>query len=175
MVRPVRETFRKLGYSYFISTQTAERTPFFRHERWARLFLDVLRSNAEITVLHSFVVMPDHMHLLMSPEEPIEKAVQRVKGGFSFRAKRELEWNSDIWQPGFADHRIRDLRDWDVHLDYIRMNPVRARLSERPEEYPYGSWSSDIVLAPIPQRLKPLVRGADDGGAEAPPFHSNNR
>jgi putative transposase len=41
--------------------------------------------------LHAFVVMPDHLHLLITPFDTIEKSVQLIKGGFSFRAKRELK------------------------------------------------------------------------------------
>jgi hypothetical protein len=51
-----------------------------------------------------------------APFESVEKSVQLIKGGFSFRAKRELEWKGEIWQPGFTDHRIRDEEDWLRHL-----------------------------------------------------------
>lgn len=80
--------------------------------------------------LHAFVIMPDHLHLLITPTESVEKSVQLIKGGFSFRAKKELQWNGDIWQPGFTDHRIRDEQDWGRHLEYIRSNPMEARLVE---------------------------------------------
>ena len=40
--------------------------------------------------LHAYVIMPDHLHLLMTPAESVEKSVQLIKGGFSFRARREL-------------------------------------------------------------------------------------
>ena len=50
--------------------------------------------------LHACVVMPDHLHLLITPFGSIEKSVQLSKGGFSFRAKREREWKGEIWQQG---------------------------------------------------------------------------
>jgi putative transposase len=78
--------------------------------------------------LHAFVAMPDHLHLLITPIDTIEKSIQLIKGGFSFRAKRELEWTGEIWQAGFTDHRIRDEEDWLRHVDYIRRNPIEARL-----------------------------------------------
>ena len=54
-------------------------------------------------VVHEFVVMPNHLHVLMTvPEEmTIEKAMQLIKGGFSFRAGKELGFKGDIWQRGF--------------------------------------------------------------------------
>jgi hypothetical protein len=58
--------------------------------------------------LHEFVVMPDHIHLLISlpPKVTVERAMQLVKGGFSYRAKKELGFPSEIWQRGFADEYV---------------------------------------------------------------------
>jgi putative transposase len=44
-----------------------------------------------------------------------------------------------VWQESFSNHRIRDEQDYAHHAEYIRMNPVRARLVESPELYPYSS------------------------------------
>lgn len=95
--------------------------------------------------------MPDHFHAMITPSESLEKAVQKIKGGYSFRAKKAFEWVHDIWQAGFSDHRIRDLQDWEVHLGYIQRNPVRARLCDSPQEYRY----LEVGLDPMPQGLKP--------------------
>jgi len=93
-MRPVREKYRKTDVACFVSTQTAGRKPFFRHERWARLMIATLAHYAERDfVLHAYVIMPDHLHLLITPHESLEKSVQLIKGGFSFRAKRELDWH----------------------------------------------------------------------------------
>jgi len=56
------------------------------------LFLDVLFHywQQQKYLLHDFVVMPDHFHLLITPIVTLERAMQLIKGGFSFRAKREL-------------------------------------------------------------------------------------
>lgn len=151
-MRPEREKFRNTGAAYFVSTQTASRKPFFRHERWARLMLDVLRHyDGTGYKLHAYVIMPDHLHLLITPKESVEKAVQLIKGGFSFRAKRELEWKFDIWQQGFTDHRIRDEEDWQRHLEYIRTNPIEARLVEDAVLYEFMG----VPSIAFPQGLKP--------------------
>jgi putative transposase len=113
--------------------------------------------------LHAYVVMPDHLHFLISPFESVEKSVQLIKGGFSFRAKRELEWNGEIWQPGFTDHRIRDEEDWTRHLVYIRQNPVEARLVEDAVLYQFMGFPSIA----FPQGLKPAGFEADDVRAKA--------
>jgi putative transposase len=113
--------------------------------------------------LHAFVIMPDHLHLLVTPFESVEKSVQLIKGGFSFRAKRDLEWNRDIWQPGFTDHRIRDEEDWNRHLEYIRLNPVKAPLVEDTVLYEFMGFPS----VDFPQGLKPTDFGVTDVRAEA--------
>jgi len=158
-MRPAREKLRDNNAAYFVSTQTANRKPFFRHERWARLMLDVLKHYGENGYrLHAFVIMPDHLHLLITPSETLEKAVQLFKGGFSFRAKRELDWKFDIWQPGFTDHHIRDEEDWKRHLDYIRSNPIEARLVEDSVLYEFMGFPNIA----FPQGLKPPVPGDVD-------------
>ncbi len=117
--------------------------------------------------LHACVIMPDHLHLLMTPAETLEKSIQLIKGGFSFRAKRELEWRGDIWQPGFTDHRIRDLEDWERHIEYIRTNPIKARLVEDSALYEFMGFPNIA----FPQGLKPLDAGASNVRAEAHTLH----
>ncbi len=103
--------------------------------------------------LHAFVVMPDHLHLLMAPSDTIEKSVQLIKGGISFRARRELEWTGEIWQIGFTDHRIRDEEDWKRHLDYICRNPVDAKLVSNDVQYEFMG----IPHREFPPGLKPGI------------------
>jgi len=174
-VRPSRESTRQKDPTYFVSFQTAGRKPFFRHERWANLLLSVLEKYRSTYLLHDFVVMPDHVHLLLTPVESLEKSLQLIKGGFSYRAKRELDWPGDVWQAGFSDHRIRDLQDFYSHVVYIEQNPVRAGLCEKAENYPYSSLSKMIALDAAPQRLKPAAVDSLDGGAKAPPFQKQGQ
>src|SRR5690242_4824299 len=112
-MKPTREHATSNHQTYMVTSETFARRCLFRNDRWARLFIDCLyhyRSSAYS--LHAFVIMPDHFHVLMSPRQSLERAVQLIKGGFSYRAKTELGSNLDVWQRGFSDHRIRDERDW---------------------------------------------------------------
>ncbi|HXE90706.1 MAG TPA: transposase [Terriglobales bacterium] len=125
-------------------------------------------------LLHEVVVMPDHFHAIITPLTSLEKAVQFIKGGFSYRAKKELGSNMEVWQKGFSDHRVRDEADYAVHVDYVHQNPVKERLCANPEEYPYSSAYPGFALDPMPQRLKPQIEGGSCGAAEAAPFQSEN-
>ena len=91
--------------------------------------------------VHAFVIMPDHLHLLITPDDAvsIEKAVQFIKGGFSFRLKRELKHSGLVWQESFAQHRVQGRLDFLQLARYISENPVRAKLVERAEEYRFSS------------------------------------
>jgi len=78
--------------------------------------------------------------------------MQYMKGGFSYRAKVELEYHDPIWQPSFTEHRIKDAADYDHHRDYIHQNPVRAKTVLHAEDYP---WSSiNMVLDAMPDHFQ---------------------
>src|SRR5437868_2373565 len=104
--------------------------------------------------------MRDHFHILITPTESLEKAVQFVKGSFSYRAKKEFGTETEFWQKGFDDHRIRDAQDYRIHVLYIHNNPVKKGYCLRPEEYPYYSASGRYQLDGVPQRLKPVLGAA---------------
>ena len=119
--------------------------------------------------------MPDHFHLLLSPSIPLERTVQFIKGGFSYRAKKELGSNAEVWQRGFSEHRIRDWEDYQKHSRYIHLNPVKKYLSEQPSKYPYSSAYPGWKLDPIPQGLKPgNVLETTSGTTEVVPFQHND-
>ena len=144
--------------TYFITTTTWGRRALFRSERWAGLFLDVLyhyRAGSKF-LLHAFVVMPDHIHLLVTPANSVtlERAVQLIKGGYSYRVGRELQSRAEVWERGFIDHRVRDAQDYLRHRAYIHDNPVHAGLAEHGDEFPYSSAHSGFELDAWPPAAK---------------------
>jgi putative transposase len=172
-MRPIREHATNTGQTYMVTSATGERRELFRNERWARLLIDILyHYRGTAYLLHGFVIMPDHIHILLTPKTSLEKAVQFIKGGFSYRATKELGSNMEVWQKGFSDHRIRDAGDYLLHVDYIRRNPVRKKLCERAHEYPYSSTAGGIELDPVPQGLKPVLQEDDYGAPEGAPFQN---
>jgi len=81
-----------LDRTFFITTVTWKRTPLFRSQPKAELMMDVLLRYREQMryALHEFVIMPDHLHLLLTPGADIslERALQLIKGGFSYRLRK---------------------------------------------------------------------------------------
>jgi putative transposase len=145
--------------TYFITASTWEKKSILQSERMAKLLVDVLfhYREQEKYLLHEFVVMPNHFHLLITPRPPVtlERAMQFIKGGFSFRAGKELGFSGPIWRTSFYDRRVRDEAEYLRFRHYIHMNPVRRGLATLPEEFPYNS--AAMKLDEVPQRLKPAA------------------
>ncbi len=172
-MRPKREHATNTGQTYMVTTETWERRSLFNNDRWANLLIDTLyHYRGTAYLLHEFVIMPDHIHFLITPSASLEKAVQFIKGGFSFRAKKELGSSMEVWQKGFQDHRIRDAGDYVVHVAYIRNNPVKERLCARPDEFPHSSAHGRFELDAVPQGLKPESIRTTDGAPEGAPLQS---
>jgi REP element-mobilizing transposase RayT len=113
-------------------------------------------------LLHEFVAMPDHLHLLLTPcaTTSLEKAVQLIKGGSSHQIHKERNQKMEIWQQGFHDWTIRDANDWRTKVEYIRVNPVRAKLVESPQDWPYSSANGQFTLDPMPDKYWREASGA---------------
>lgn len=135
---------------FFITTITAGRFPIFRRYSTSRLFLLTLAHYREQGkfLLHEFVIMPDHIHALLTPAPQIsvERVMQFIKGGFSHR----LKFHGPVWQESFTNHRVRDFEDYENHRRYIHRNPVRALLAEHAELYPYSSAAGVMRMDPAP-------------------------
>ena len=145
--------------TYFITASTFEKVALLQSDRMARLLLDVVLHYREQRkyLLHEFVIMPNHFHLLITPLAPVtlEKAIQFIKGGFSYRARKELGFEGEIWQTSFHDRRVRDASEYSGFQQYIYMNPVRKGLARTPEEFPFSSVT--MRLDEVPQWLKPQL------------------
>lgn len=155
---PARKFAPQQVRTFFVTTSTWGRRTLFQTERMCNLMMDVLRFNREKQrfALHEFVIMREHVHLLLTPafEESLEKAVQYIKGGFSFRAKRGLGFNGEVWQAGFNEHRVADRDDYKNHVTYIYENPVKAGLAPTPADYRYSSASALWKIDPAPKQFQ---------------------
>ncbi len=136
--------------TYFITAVTASRRRLFQVEQNATLFLEVLeeqRTKKRIQ-LHAFVIMHDHVHLLLTPAPDIslEKTMQFIKGAFSFRLKSKLS----VWERSYDSRRITDAHDYTTHTTYIHQNPLRTRLASAPELYLFSSANTGHLQDPRP-------------------------
>jgi putative transposase len=125
------------------------------------LFIDVLYHYRDQRkyLLHDFVVMTDHFHVLITvgEEMTIERAVQFIKGGFAFRAGKELGFRAPVWQRGFSEVRVYDSQALERVKEYMAQNPVKRGMAANPAEYLYSSAHGGFELDEEPRGLKPAV------------------
>ena len=139
--------------TYFVTFSTWQRRRLFVVENYARLLLKTLyryRREGRLQ-LHGFVVMPEHVHLILTPaiDVTLEHAIQLIKGGYSHALGEILGRKREIWQRGFTDHRIRDQQDFLHHQNYIHQNPVERKLVSDSREYRYCSAFPGFKLDPF--------------------------
>ncbi len=127
--------------TFFVTTKTSMGRALLQSERNGTLLIEVLRSYvaARKFRLHDFVVMPDHVHLLITvrSDMTIERAMQFIKGGFSYQLKKRFGYPGEVWQRGFSEVRVEDRQSFLQHREYIAQNPVKAGLVDSPERFPY--------------------------------------
>ena len=140
--------------TYFITTVTASRRRLFQIDTNANLLIEILQTHrAKPTfALHAFVLMPDHLHLLLTPapQVSLEKAMQLIKGTFSFRLKS----NADVWERSYDSRRIADAVSYTAHRTYIHRNPIRANRASTPAAYPHSSASHPDLVDPAPTHFR---------------------
>jgi putative transposase len=173
---PVRATAG--ARTFFVTSSICEKRSLLQSDRSAALFMRVLhdyRAQRKFR-LHEFVVMPDHFHLLLTVEcgMTIERAVQFIKGGFAFRAGRELGFIAPVWQRGFSEVRSLDSEAFRRSGDYIRNNPVARHLAYAAEEYPHSSAYPGFETDVAPQGLKPDFQVHNSGTTKAVPWYESS-
>lgn len=147
--------------TFFVTSSIGQKRNLLQSDRSAQLFIRILyryRTQAKFR-LHEFVVMPDHFHLLITVNSSvtIERAVQFIKGGFSFHAAREFGMRAPVWQKSFHEARIWNSQQYEKSRNYIHDNPVRRGLVLQPDFFPYSSACGCFDLDPPPQGLKPTT------------------
>jgi len=151
--------------SYFVNTRCWQGRTVFQVSENAEILIRSLFHYREkkAYLLHEFVVMPNHLHLLLTPTTTtsLEKAIQLIKGGSSYQIHKERNQKMEIWQQGFYDWTIRDANDWRTKVEYIRMNPVRVKLVQRPQDWPYSSAAGQFTLDPMPSKYSQRASGAE--------------
>jgi putative DNA methylase len=115
---------------------------FLRQSAIAGVVLASLQYGKEIKHydLHAWVIMPNHVHLLLTPDVSVSKLLNSLKAATARRANLILQRTGQpFWQDESYDHSVRNRDEFQRIRHYIENNPVAAGLAARPEEY---AWSS---------------------------------
>ena len=108
--------------------------------------LNYQRDNKQIR-LYCYCLMPDHLHLLMSPGAGIDVAeiIQRFKT-FTTKLSWEFECEGKLWQRSYYDHIVRKRKDLLKSCEYILANPVRKGLIKKARDWPYSGKPDPLPL-----------------------------
>ena len=159
--------------TFFVTFSTWGKQGLLQSARAAGLFIEVLYHYREQRkyLLHEFVIMPDHFHLLITlgTEMTVEKEIQLIKGGFTLRAGSEIGFRAPVWQKGFSEVRVHEREAFLGMREYIHANPVKRFLAKAAADYSYSSAHSGFEVDTPPQRLKALPGSGAFGIAKAMP------
>ncbi len=143
-------TLRRTQNTYSLTVCTHRRHRHFQRLANADLLIETLlryRGQGRFH-LHGFVVMPDHIHTLITPaqDQSTSRCVQLIKGGYSFAVRAERP--GEVWQAGYHDHRIRDGEDFRNQLAYIANNPERTGDDSSPHVHTHKRYAGLLDAAP---------------------------
>lgn len=112
--------------------------------------------------IDAWVVLPEHMYAVWTlppGDADFSKRWRLIKSGFS-RALPKTEYRSNvrkasgergIWQRHFWEHLIRDEKDFERHVDYVHVNPVKHRLVTQVSQWPYSSFHRYVERGVYPE------------------------
>ncbi len=124
------------GAIYFVTTRVIKKHSKFSYNDLLIIQNTIL--NLEVVkelALYAYVIMPDHLHMLVKPgEENLPKIMQKIKGKSSFAIRK-----GSIWQKGYFDFAIVSEKKFKEKFNYIHCNPVKKGLVKYAEEYTFSS------------------------------------
>lgn len=133
------------GQSHFLTFSCYHRLPLFHAAVTYDLFLTCLE-NMRVKFglcVYGYVVMPEHVHLLVSEpkRETLADAMHYLKLSFSKRLRRNASIEKGpFWQARGHDRNVRDAEEFGVKLEYIHQNPVKRGLVTAAEHWKWSSF-----------------------------------
>jgi REP element-mobilizing transposase RayT len=122
---------------------------YLKRPEVAQIVVDGLRKGVELGHydLHAWVIMPNHVHLLIDPNVEPSRLIKSLKGFTAREANRSLGLTgASFWQRETYDHWVRDRAEFDRICRYIENNPVKASLVTKPEDYRWSSAGVDKIV-----------------------------
>ena len=133
--------YQKDDRALFITFRKLTKEPLPEDERSIVLH-HCLHDDGKRLTLHGVVVMPDHVHLLLTPLRNAEGemfSLQEILHGLKGASARSINLlrgrSGPVWQDESFDHVLRSDESLKQKLEYIRQNPVRKGLVKEPEDY----------------------------------------
>jgi putative transposase len=170
------------GIPHHATPRGNRRQPTFFADADYQLYIGLLRhwSAKSGTMVWAWCLMPNHVHLILVPavEDGLRSALAPTHRLYTAEINRRQGWSGHLWQGRFASFPIEE---GHLHacLRYVELNPVRAGLTRRPEDWPWSSARAHLglaadrltELAPMRERIDNwsgfLDAGLDDSDRDA--------
>jgi len=148
------------NYSYVLTVVTYERKPILIDN--IGLLRDSFKRSKQKYKYHidAIVILPDHFHMIITPKiaQEYSKIITYIKRSFLYgldeatknqstfelSASKHKRHNSTIWQRRFYEHTIRDEKDFNKQLEYLKNNPVKHGLVKDTKDWKHSSFNFNI-------------------------------
>jgi REP element-mobilizing transposase RayT len=138
-IRLRRELYNNSAYAFLITICTYQRRKLFLNNAYADfVHAQITGHLARTTSLYASSLLPDHLHLLLSP---VRRNLIDVIGSWKAYTTNELHTmghDGHVWQTGFYDHVLRNKESLIDVGNYILANPVRLGLCSDQRDYQYN-------------------------------------
>jgi putative transposase len=154
MARPLRHGFA--GALYHVISRGNERRPIFRNDRDRRTFLSLLGEAATRFgwSVSAYVLMTNHFHLVIQTPEPnLSRGMQWLNGTYADWFNRRHKRAGHLFQGRFHAFIVEKEPYLAELLRYVVLNPVRAKMAERPEDHRWSSYRATAGLETPPPWL----------------------
>lgn len=153
-----------MSATYLVTAPTFHRKRLFQNQRFGEVLTEILmqcRQQYDF-LLHDYVIMPDHVHLLLTADADADIAgiVRSFRLTFTDQLMREFGYHGEIWSNEVSQRSIETAEDFAAVARHIHSNPVRGGFCEHEREYGMSSRSSRWVLDPAPEALRPALQSA---------------
>jgi putative transposase len=135
------------GQSHFVTFSCYRRQPLFNDFEAYDLFpacLEKMRRRFHLCV-YGYVIMPEHVHLLLTEPEQgtLAEAIHYLKLSFTKKLHARVsgrQAEGSFWQKRYYDRNVRNAREFTVKLKYLHRNPVKRGLVQKPEDWEWSSF-----------------------------------
>jgi putative transposase len=138
--------FQQTRHSHFLTFSCYHRQANFNSPDIYDLFVKCLEDMRQrfSRCVYGYVVMPEHVHLLLSEPErgALADAIHYLKLSFAKRLRSQegrVELRS-FWQKRYYDRNVRDAREFSIKLRYLHRNPVKRGLVSEPAAWKWSSF-----------------------------------
>jgi REP element-mobilizing transposase RayT len=145
------------GGIFHVTMRGNARAEIFHESHDYEVFLKMLGKTVERFewLLHAFVVLPNHFHLLVETPQPnLGRGMLVLNGSYARRYNAKFDRVGHVFQTPYRRKLVRSDAHFSETVRYIANNPVRARLCRQAEDWPWTSFRATLGISPVPRFLR---------------------